>query len=279
MRLGKGKLLFKDVNYHIRAGDVFLIQNHMEHGYSDLGNLELCGFQFDADLFLNRNTDLLQLPGYTVLFHFEVEFRRHHRFQSKLRLDKEQLRQACQIIAAVEEELRAQQPGFHAMVTCHFGLLVGFLARQYREPFTAAMREVMSLAKVTSYIHRNYQNPITLEELADVAYMSKNSLLRAFNRCYFDTPIAYLIDLRLRRACALLTIHDYSITEIAFAVGFSDSNYFTRQFHRVYGMTPREYRARIEGHPERRVALLPPIVEQASPPESAPPESDKTEST
>ncbi len=249
VRCGKGKFLLEKMQYDISAGDVFLIDAQEEHGYSDQGDLELCGFQFNADAFLDRNSDLLHLPGYSVLFHFEIAFRQNHKFRSKLHLDKNQLLQACYIITAIEKEYQEQQPGYHTMVTCHFGLLVGFLARQYVGPFTPETFEVMNLAKVTAYIQQNYQQPITLDELAKVACMSKNSLLRAFNRYYRDTPIAYLIDLRIRKASALLKLHDYSITEIAYIVGFSESSYFTRQFYRVHGMSPRQYRARTKSIP------------------------------
>jgi len=260
VRCGQGKLLLENRRYDIAAGDVFLIQDRTIYGFYDSGELELCSFQFDPEIFLDRNTDLLQLPGYTVLFHFELEFRQKHHFRSKLHLDKNRLNGACELIAPLEEECRRQQPGHHAMITFYFGVLVGFLARQYEEPFNPQLRQVMSLARVTSYIQANYQNPLTLDELAKVANMSKNSLLRAFNRCYSDTPIAYLIDLRLRKASALLKIQDFSITDIAFAVGFGDSNYFTRQFHRIYGMTPKEYRTLLQGHPDLRVALVPPLA-------------------
>lgn len=267
VRKGSGTLLLPDRGYEIVAGDVFLMQDHTLHGYSDQGGLELCGFQFDADVFLDINSDLLQLPGYSVLFHFEVEFRKSHRFRSKLHLDANQLAQACDHIADMEREYDACQPGYQAMVAWRFGLLVGFLARQYTEPFSPWMSEAMSLARVTAYIQQNYRSPITLNELADVACMSKNSLLRAFNRCYQDTPIAYLIDLRLRKACALLKVREHSITDIAFAVGFGDSNYFSRLFHSVYALTPSEFRAKLEAHPELSVALRPPIARGGQPDE------------
>ena len=166
VRKGRGKLLLADHRYDIAAGDVFLMQDRTLHGYSDGGALELCGFQFDADVFLDINSDLLQLPGYSVLFHFEVAFRKSHRFRSRLHLNENQLAQACDHIADIEREYEGRQPGFHAMVAWRFGLLVGFLARQYVEPFSPWMSEAMSLAKATAYIQQNYRNPVALNELA-----------------------------------------------------------------------------------------------------------------
>jgi AraC-like DNA-binding protein len=72
--------------------------------------------------------------------------------------------------------------------------------------------------------------------------MSKRSFLRAFQAATGKSPIAYLIQLRINRAASLLRRGDDSITDIAFLVGFRDSNYFTRQFRKVFGTSPRAYR-------------------------------------
>ena len=57
-----------------------------------------------------------------------------------------------------------------------------------------------------------------------------------------NSPIAYLIQLRINRAADMLRQGDRSITDIAFDVGFSDSNYFMREFRKVIGISPRIYR-------------------------------------
>jgi AraC family L-rhamnose operon transcriptional activator RhaR/AraC family L-rhamnose operon regulatory protein RhaS len=72
--------------------------------------------------------------------------------------------------------------------------------------------------------------------------MSKRSLARAFHEATGVPPIAYLIQLRINRAAAMLRSSTTSVTEIAFHVGFGDSNYFTRQFKKQTGLSPRRYR-------------------------------------
>ena len=78
--------------------------------------------------------------------------------------------------------------------------------------------------------------------MADVACMSKNSLLRALKRSYGTSPMSYLNQFRLKRAKRLLDDQNLTITEVSFNTGFSDSNYFSRQFRRAYGVSPSEYR-------------------------------------
>jgi len=85
------------------------------------------------------------------------------------------------------------------------------------------------------------QESIPLARLAHIAGMSQSTLLRAFRRVMKRSPIDHLIRLRVQHACAKLTDGESSITEIALATGFSDSNYFSRQFRRITGMSPRQY--------------------------------------
>ncbi|HEY3377796.1 MAG TPA: helix-turn-helix transcriptional regulator [Armatimonadota bacterium] len=72
--------------------------------------------------------------------------------------------------------------------------------------------------------------------------MSPRSLLRQCTAMLGEPPIAYLLRIRLDKAAELLTTSALAITEIAECVGFRDSNYFTRQFHRRFGVPPIVYR-------------------------------------
>jgi transcriptional regulator GlxA family with amidase domain len=91
-------------------------------------------------------------------------------------------------------------------------------------------------------LETHYAQPVNLDELARMAHMSKRSFIRAFRAATDQTPIAYLIQLRVNRGALLLRQAQDNITDIAFRVGFSDSNYFTRQFRKLLGVSPRGYR-------------------------------------
>jgi len=59
-----------------------------------------------------------------------------------------------------------------------------------------------------------------------------------------DSPIAYLAKLRLRQAARLLELRGRSVGEAGRDVGFDSAFYFSRQFKKQYGMSPREYQQR-----------------------------------
>ena len=75
--------------------------------------------------------------------------------------------------------------------------------------------------------------------------MSRSNLMRVFRAATGQSPIEYLLRLRIQKAMALLRNTDLTITEIAMEVGFNDSNYFTRQFKRVQGSSPTRFRVQL----------------------------------
>jgi AraC family L-rhamnose operon transcriptional activator RhaR/AraC family L-rhamnose operon regulatory protein RhaS len=74
--------------------------------------------------------------------------------------------------------------------------------------------------------------------------MSQRSFLRVFQSATGTSPLAWVIAQRINRACHLLRHTDRRVTEVAFDVGFNDSNYFSRQFRKIAGLSPRDYRLR-----------------------------------
>ena len=242
VRHGRGRHAIEGREYPLTAGDVFVVKPNDAHGYKDIDGLDICNLQFAPPAFLDPNSDLNHVPGYHALFHLEPILRHDHGFESKLHVHEERMHHVYDLIGCIEREYTGRRPGFQSMVGAHFRLLVGFLSREYTQQDASASRALLNLSRVVSFIEGSYQDPITLEELADVAHMSKNSLLRSFKRCYNTSPIDYLIRYRLTRACELLKDMRLSVTDIVYQVGFSDCSYFTRQFRNTYGMTPREYR-------------------------------------
>lgn len=82
---------------------------------------------------------------------------------------------------------------------------------------------------------------VTLDELAEVAGLSKYHFLRQFSQVVGMTPGAYLRTLRLCHAARKLRTTDMPILEVALSVGFADHPSFSRAFARYMGMTPSEY--------------------------------------
>ncbi|MFO7565711.1 MAG: AraC family transcriptional regulator [Enhygromyxa sp.] len=98
-----------------------------------------------------------------------------------------------------------------------------------------------SIEYIRSLDDRESPPSVTLDELAEVAGLSKYHFLRQFSQVVGMTPGAYLRTLRLCHAARKLRTTDMPILEVALSVGFADHPSFSRAFARHMGMTPSEY--------------------------------------
>ncbi len=96
--------------------------------------------------------------------------------------------------------------------------------------------------KAMAFIHEHFAEPITRREIARHVSIAEDYLTYCFRQELGTTPIKYLQRYRVNRARSLLRESDTTITEIARMVGFSDSGYFSRIFHRETGMSPEAFR-------------------------------------
>lgn len=92
------------------------------------------------------------------------------------------------------------------------------------------------------FIQAHYAEPITRGDIARQISIAEDYLTFCFRRELNTTPIKYLQRYRINQAKILLKDTANSITEIALAVGFTDSGYFSRVFHRETGVSPEGYR-------------------------------------
>jgi AraC family transcriptional regulator, regulatory protein of adaptative response / methylphosphotriester-DNA alkyltransferase methyltransferase len=98
------------------------------------------------------------------------------------------------------------------------------------------------VAQITQFIETNYGDTLTLETLADMCHGSPYHLHRTFKRIKGITPVEYIRQTRISKAIKYLTTSDKTITEIASAVGISNTAYFITLFKKKTGHTPTDYR-------------------------------------
>ena len=111
---------------------------------------------------------------------------------------------------------------------------------------TSTLPPVKIVRKVIRYIESNYMNDITLNELAKLVLVTPSHLSRRFSETIGQSPTEYLMQYRLKEAKLLLRNTQELIQEIACRVGYQDAKYFTRVFKKNGGMTPKNYRDKIE---------------------------------
>jgi AraC family L-rhamnose operon transcriptional activator RhaR/AraC family L-rhamnose operon regulatory protein RhaS len=239
---GRG-IHFTETDRHpVTAGDVYVMIGDMVHGYDDVEDLILTNILFLPDRLRMPVRDLRAMPGYHALFTLEPKYRSAQKFTARLHLNAEEMARLETWLDELERALKVREPGYQFVSLTLFMMMVVFLSSSYGRSRSASSRYLLRIAKVISHIEQHFAESISLEKLAAVAHLSRSNLTRCFRLAMDISPIEYLIKLRVRKAAELLRGSDVKILGVAFAVGFTDGNYFARQFRQIMGLSPKEYR-------------------------------------
>jgi AraC-like DNA-binding protein len=98
------------------------------------------------------------------------------------------------------------------------------------------------LRRVTEFVHARIEGPINLDDLAQVAGVSRSHFHRQFKKSLGMTPHDFVLQARIERAKELLLESDNAVANVAAAVGFTDQSHFSTAFRRQTSMTPRTFR-------------------------------------
>ena len=97
------------------------------------------------------------------------------------------------------------------------------------------------IKNILSYIEDNYQNKITLNDIAGHIHLCESECTRLFKRHMNTTLFAFLQEYRIERSLEFLQA-DQPVSAVADKAGFSDPNYYSKVFAKIKGCSPREYR-------------------------------------
>lgn len=228
---GKCRFLLKDTIHNMTAGDlVFIAPGELHHALYDMG--EDC--EIVAIYFKKEYIGLpVEQPPRSFLGGFPD-------------LYQERLRSLLSQMLAENTRLDDYSSHFER---CYLDELLLMLMRysvmNEQEPDLVGSRDA-DIQRTTKYIYANFRNPLTLDEVAEIAGLSPTYFSKKFKQTTGMGFKEYLNFVRLKHAQAALLTTDSSITSIALEYGFNDSNYFKDLFKKVYGKSPREYRK----HPE-----------------------------
>ena len=243
VRDGTGFYLIEEKEYEIHRGDIFIINNQERHMAVHDDGLELEVIVFDPGLLWE------QRQGYQFL---EPFFNKSAAFTNCIREGTPGYDQLQEALSYIRAEYGKKEPGWELFVKSWTQL---FMARLYRiylkiqdeEGSGASRHKIFSrLQPVVDYIHEHYLEPIELDDLVNVAMMNKSYLCSCFKSIMHMRIFEYIDQLRIDRACILLSTTSNTITEIAMMSGFNSVSYFNRVFRRGRDMSPGQYRKQIE---------------------------------
>ena len=101
---------------------------------------------------------------------------------------------------------------------------------------------------IVSYVEKNYTSQITLDDVAKSIHICKSECSRFFKKYMNITLFEFIAEYRIEKSINYLINTNYSIIEIANLVGYNDSNYYTKVFHKIKGCSPKHYRHNINSN-------------------------------
>lgn len=238
---GSGIHVINGERYPIRAGDIYVINGETSHGFENAINLVLYNIMFMPEMFSMWGNEIKKLPGFQALFVLEPYYRKQQQFRSRLQMSPGRREYPEDMLRVILEEFNEKKEGYELVIDAYFKALVVFLCREYTAERNMAGKGILPLAEAFATIEKDFLKPLNLLQLASSVPISVRQFIRIFKNNFGTTPMNHVILLRLQHACELMQTGQTSITGIAFDSGFSDSNYFTRQFRKHYNITPRDF--------------------------------------
>ena len=244
VRSGRGHHVTENGSYPISRGDAFLIPRGKCHGYEKMENLKIANLLFHMELLKTKCGDLADSPGFNLFFENSTKFKEAFRFSNRLTLSERKLQQCELIFAEMQQEQSGKLPGRCFSNELLFLSLCVLICRSFSsdegETFST---EISDLSRLLQFMEANHAEPLKLKDLARNINRSVSSLMQLFRAAMEKSPMEYLNAIRLEQAAKELRETDRPVSSIAFAHGFSDSNYFSTRFSRRFGCSPRRYRA------------------------------------
>ena len=143
-------------------------------------------------------------------------------------------------------ELQRCQLDYEEMLTLLFRHLLITFERELRHEHVPKNEHLdREMDQAVTYFNENYNRDINIDEYAHSHGMSVSWFIRSFRKYTGQTPMQFILSIRINNAQILLETTQYSINEIASIVGYDNQLYFSRLFRKQKGCSPSEYRKKI----------------------------------
>ncbi|MCD4735282.1 MAG: helix-turn-helix domain-containing protein [Bacteroidales bacterium] len=244
---GQGIQVVENYEYHVSSGDVFVLQGNQKHYFKDASIVEIVNVMVD-DI---KNPHIIpekirKIEGFNALFILEPKYRTRHHFKNKLQLNRHEIAKIEILLNGMFLELNEKNKGFQVILVNRLQELLILLSRHYSLIEITEARSLVDIGKVLEYFENNLDKKIYIDDMADMANMSKRNFHRIFKCALGISPVNYLIEVRLQKARKLLRETDLQIADISIVTGFSDSTYFIKCFRQTFGTTPHKFKMRFQ---------------------------------
>lgn len=240
---GVGKYRIDDVIYDVKEGDLIAINPGVRHQalYVNQDNATTEFFVGFTDIkFAGLPANVLPLPEGGPIIPVKGE-------------TKQKLSRIC---ASMEAENSISWEGRYFMQKTYLMQLLLLLLKEQLQPVELktgyafeSVNKKHVVEQLILYFGEHYAEKISLDQIAENMYLSPFYISRIFKSETGNTPINYLIKIRMERAMELLENGwEGSIQEVATKVGYEDAYHFSKLFKKHYGISPSQVKKEGKNH-------------------------------
>jgi AraC-like DNA-binding protein len=241
---GEGTLIAGNNMHSYKSGEIYLLGANLPHLFKSSPEY-FCnnsGRSIKAvTLFFNPDGVLSALFDLPEMKNFKIFLQEH---QQGFKVPESQFNQVSDFMNAVKGTSGLDQlmQFFHLLKS-----LIGINVKleplsSYGDLPSITENEGIRIGNIYNFIIQNYNKAITLEDVANAAYMTPESFCRYFKKHTQHTFISFLNEIRINEACKKLTANKFeSVSTVAYKCGFKSITNFNRVFKCLIGSSPRVY--------------------------------------
>jgi len=221
---GEGTLYFDDMVFHVHAGQAFLVEPGYVTCYeaSSQNPWEYIWINFDGE-YAERLLESAELSQFVPVFPKEFNPRLENIFVNLAHMLREGSADELYVLGSLMQ-----------VFSC-IADLPGHVQKKYP-------KRTVYVKRAMSYIDNNFNLPLTVESVAQLLRLDRKYFCAIFKEETGLSPIQYIQNQRVNRACSLLKTTNHSVSEIGRSVGYEDLFTFSRMFRQQTGTSPSKYR-------------------------------------
>ena len=229
---GEGYYYVEEMSNIAKRGCVFMIPPYIKHGYLNQSNLNVYHMLIHRDFIENCFDEFQKTEGFSMLFETEPYIRAHYDENIFMVLTDSELEQVGRDAEMMEKCKTVQHSNIFInavakRLLCYLCLLM--VEKCGVENNTLKSRkQLINIADCLNYIHRNFDEKLTVEAFSKRLKMSRSTFIRQFMKVCGCTPHQYINDYRLKKALEYIESDNMTMTEVAQKCGFYDDSHLRK---------------------------------------------------
>ncbi|NLK74481.1 MAG: helix-turn-helix transcriptional regulator [Clostridiales bacterium] len=235
---GKGKYLLDGKEHEVETGDIIFCNPGTKHKH----------------IVYNQNEPIIKFIAGFTNFHFKnmqantIDFKDNDCIIHTTSELRQEISMLCYAMISEKESSKA---GKYFMIKSYLMQMLLLIIRELSEIDNTEQKgcniesynKSYAVNRIINYLNENYDKKISLEQIAHNMYLSPVYISKIFKEETGESPINYLIKIRLEKAKEILLSDDGdSIKNVANRVGYDDVYHFSKLFKKYYGISPLYYR-------------------------------------